>query len=133
MTNSKKQTAKQVIGKHTVDEANIPTLSVKFYRTESGNEPVREWLKDLPVDEKKAIGEEIKTVQFGWPLGMPVVRKMESALWEVRVDLVGKIARVLFTVEDSMMILLHGFMKKSEKTPLNDLKTARDRMKDLRS
>jgi phage-related protein len=106
-------------------------LKVVFYRSERGNEPVREWLKSLSPDEKRIIGEDIKTVQFGWPLGMPVVRKMEPSLWEVRSRLSGRIARVLFTVKDGMMVLLHGFIKKSDKTPLDDLALARQRLAQL--
>ena len=106
-------------------------LSVRFYRTEGGNEPVREWLKSLEQDYKKAIGEDIKTIQFGWPIGMPVVRKLEPGLWEVRSHVRDGIARTLFTVRGDMMVLLHGFVKKSTKTPPDDLETARRRMKNL--
>ncbi|MHB2246652.1 type II toxin-antitoxin system RelE/ParE family toxin [Pseudomonas fitomaticsae] len=109
-----------------------PTLSVNFFRTEAGNEPVREWLTELPRDDRKAIGTDIKTVQFGWPIGMPVVRKMEADLWEVRTDLDDTIARVLFTVKDSAMVLLHGFIKKSQKTPAVDLAIARKRKATLK-
>jgi phage-related protein len=93
---------------------------------------VRDWLKSLPFDEKRIIGEDIKTVQFGWPLGMPIVRKLEPGLWEVRSKLPDKIARVIFTVNGSKMVLLHGFIKKSEKTPQDDLKVARQRLTHLR-
>lgn len=102
-------------------------LEVVFYRTESGNEPVREWLKGLSKQDKKAIGGDIKTVQYGWPLGMPVVRKLDQGLWEVRSRLDKRIARTLFTVQGENMVLLHGFIKKSEKTPREDLQLARDR------
>ncbi|BBV97901.1 type II toxin-antitoxin system RelE/ParE family toxin [Pseudomonas monteilii] len=108
-----------------------PTLIVSFYHTEAGSEPVREWLADLPRDQKRMIGTEIKTVQIGWPIGMPVVRKLEKGLWEVRVNLVDTIARVLFTVDGSVMVLLHGFIKKSQKTPASDLETARQRKATL--
>lgn len=108
-----------------------PTLSVSFYRTEAGNEPVREWLTEIPRDHKRMIGTEIKTVQIGWPIGMPVVRKLEKGLWEVRVNLVDTIARVLFTVDGNVMVLLHGFIKKSQKTPASDLETARQRKATL--
>ena len=107
-------------------------LKVMFFRTRRGNEPVREWLKSLPLDEKRIIGEDVKTVQFGWPLGMPLVRKLETGLWEVRSNLPSGIARVLFTVEGNTMVLLHGFIKKSKKTPLNDLHLARERLGQLR-
>jgi phage-related protein len=107
-------------------------LKVFFFRSERGNEPVREWLQKLPLAEKKIIGEDIKTVQFGWPLGMPLVRKMEAGLWEVRSNLHNRIARILFTVDDNRMILLHGFIKKSEKTPAEDLALVRERLAQLR-
>ena len=106
-------------------------LGVRFYRTQSGNEPVREWLRELPKAYRTAIGEDIKTVQFGWPIGMPVVRKLETGPWEVRSRPDGGIARVVFTLCDDQMILLHGFIKKSQHTPPNDLETARNRMRQL--
>lgn len=74
-----------------------PVLEVRFFATDQGREPVRDWLKSLSPDARKAIGEDIKTVQFGWPLGMPVVRKMDTRLWEVRSTIDAGIARVLFT------------------------------------
>ena len=107
-------------------------LQVVFYRTGSGTEPVREWLKDFSRDDRKIIGEDIKTVQFGWPLGMPVVRKLAPDLWEVRIKLDNRIARVLFTTDNGLMVLLHGFIKKSQKTPEKELQIARQRMRRLR-
>ena len=103
-------------------------LKVVFYRSEAGNEPVREWLKDLPRDDKRQIGEDIKTAQLGWPLGMPLIRKIDKDLWEVRTRLTDGIARVFFTVDRDYMILLHGFVKKTQKTPQNELKTAQSRL-----
>ncbi len=77
-------------------------LEVAFFRTESGNDPVRKWLKEMPHKDRKIIGDDIKTIQFRWPLGMPLVRKMDRALWEVRSGIsYGKIARVFFTTEVS--------------------------------
>ena len=108
-----------------------PILSVVFFRTEAGTEPVREWLRELTVEDRKTIGIDIKTVQYGWPLGMPLVRKMEPGLWEVRCDIADGIARVLFSAKGGQMVLLHGFVKKSQKTPDNELKTARNRLKKL--
>jgi phage-related protein len=99
-------------------------LTVVFYRAKSGNEPVREWLKDLSREDKRKIGEDIKTAQLGWPLGMPLIRKIQKDLWEVRTTLNSGIARVFFTVDGEYMILLHGFIKKSQKTPEHELKTA---------
>lgn len=107
-------------------------LPVRFFRTGAGNEPVREWLKSLPKEEKKLIGEDIKTVQFGWPLGLPLVRKLSSGIWEVRTDLKDKISRVLFTVFKNQIILLHGFIKKTQKTPKDDLNLAITRMKQVK-
>ena len=107
-------------------------LKVVFFKTQRGNEPVREWLKSLQTDEKRVLGEDIKTAQFGWPLGMPLIRKLEPGLWEVRSNLPSGIARVLFTVEGNTMILLHGFTKKSQKTPLDDLQLARERLKQVK-
>ena len=104
-----------------------PILSVRFFRTDAGNEPVREWLTDLPREHRRLVGTDIKTVQIGWPIGMPVVRKLDTKLWEVRTDLGDTIARVIFTVVGVEMILLHGFIKKSQKTPTVDLQTAKQR------
>ncbi|MQU04702.1 type II toxin-antitoxin system RelE/ParE family toxin [Pseudomonas helleri] len=102
-------------------------LNVRFFRTDAGNEPVREWLTDLPREHRRTVGVDIKTVQLGWPIGMPVVRKLDAGLWEVRIDLGDTIARVLFTVVGCDMILLHGFIKKSQKTPASDMATAKQR------
>ncbi len=107
------------------------SLEVVFYQTESGNEPVREWLKTLSKPDKQAIGADIKTVQYGWPIGMPVVRKMEPGLWEVRCRLDRRIARILFTLKGHQMVLLHGFIKKSQKTPQGDLQLAKERKAKL--
>lgn len=99
-----------------------------FYRTEAGGEPVREWLKSLPSPEdRKRIGEDIKTVEFGWPVGMPVCRSVGSGIYEVRSDLTqNRIARVLFYFDKNVrMVLLHGFIKKTQKTPEEDLELAR--------
>lgn len=104
-------------------------LDAVFFNTGSGVEPVRDWLKGLIADQRKAIGEDIRTAQYGWPLGMPLIRKLESGLWEVRTNLRDGIARTLFTVDGNQIILLHGFIKKSQKTPLNELQTARRRLK----
>jgi phage-related protein len=89
-------------------------LGAVFYKTENGIEPVREWLKDLSKEDKKIIGEDIKTVQFGWPLGMPLVDSLGRGLWEVRAKFSGKkIARIIFFMGESTMVLLHGFIKKN--------------------
>lgn len=92
---------------------------------------MREWLKALPADERKAIGDDIRTMQFGWPLGMPLVRNLESGIWEVRARLANRIARVLFTTLEGEAVLLHGFIKKSRDTPLTELPLARRRKREL--
>ncbi len=107
-------------------------LPVVFYKSDSGREPVRVWLTSLTKREKKAIGEDIKTVQFGWPIGMPLVEKLEKDLWEIRVKLDKKIARIMFTLTDNLIVLLHGFIKKTQKIPKKDLDLARSRMKEVK-
>ncbi len=109
----------------------LPILEVRFFQTATGNEPVRDWLKALLKDDRRSIGEDIKTAQFGWPLGMPLVRKLEKNLWEIRTRINDGIARVIFTAVGNQMILLHAFVKKSQKTPKNELETARKRLKLL--
>jgi phage-related protein len=90
---------------------------------------VLRWLKSQPAAHKKAIGEDIKTVQFGWPVGMPLVEKIESNLWEVRTRVPDGVARVLYTLNGQTMVLLHGFTKKTRKIPPRELKTARSRLR----
>ncbi len=109
-----------------------PTLDVRFFKTDTGNEPVREWLRSLSATEKKTIGEDVKTVQFGWPLGMPLVAHISGDIWEVRIRLETRIARILFALDGNMMVLLHGFIKKQQKTPKPDLDLAKERLKQLR-
>jgi phage-related protein len=106
-------------------------LEVVFFRSTSGGEPVRDWLKALDQSSRKSIGEDIKTVQFGWPLGMPLVKKIDADLWEVRSQLNRRTARVIFTVQSDYMVLLHAFIRKSQKTPPADLNTARKRLAQL--
>ena len=106
-------------------------LEVRFFKTETGAEPTREWLKSLPKDEKKLIGKDIKTVQYGWPIGMPLVKKLCKGIWEIRTNLKSRISRVLFTLLGDQIFLLHGFIKKTEKTPKDDLGLAIKRMKQL--
>ena len=105
-------------------------LPACFYRSEGGREPVREWLRELDPGARKIIGEDIKDVEFAWPIGMPLVRPLGRGLWEVRSRIGGgRIARVLFCVDEGEMVLLHGFVKKSEKTPKKDIDLALGRKK----
>jgi phage-related protein len=108
----------------------LKRLPARFYRLDGGREPVREWLKKLGPDDRRIIGEDIKDVEFAWPMGMPLVRSLGDGLWEVRSSLHGgKIARVIFTVAQGSMVLLHGFIKKTQKTPKQDLDLALKRKK----
>ena len=95
-------------------------LPAVFFQTEIGREPVREWLKALPKEERRIIGEDIMTEQFRWPLGMPLVDNLGSGIWEIRSRLANRIARTLFFVHEGEIILLHGFIKKTRKTPTED-------------
>jgi phage-related protein len=100
-----------------------------FFRTEAGGEPVRDWLKSLPSrEDRKRIGEDVKTVEFGWPIGMPVCRPLGDGIYGVRTSLAQNgIARVLFYIDQKdRMVLLHGFIKKTRKTPDEDLTLARN-------
>ena len=117
----------------TPDASKLSCLIVRFFRESTGSEPVRDWLKRLPVEEKREIGSDIKTVQFGWPIGMPVVDHIDGDVWEVRTRLSTRIARVLFVLDGNVMVLLHGFIKKERKTPKADLDIAKQRLKKLRS
>jgi len=109
-----------------------PILDVYFFETDTNNEPVREWLRKLKAIDKKAIGEDLKTIQFGWPLGMPLARHIDGDIWELRCKLSDGIARVLFVLDGNAMILIHAFVKKQQKTPRPDLDLARSRVKQLR-
>ena len=88
-------------------------IAVKFFRTDAENEPVRNWLKSLPKEDRKRIGEDILTVQYRWPAGKPLVDNLGDQLWEVRSHLKNTIARTLFTIHHQEMVLLHGFIKKT--------------------
>lgn len=107
---------------------SIHKLEVVFYQTDTGSEPVRDWLKSLSIDDKRIIGEDIKTVQFGWPLGIPLVDSLNHGLWEVRSRLsAGRIARIIFFMDENAMVIVNGFMKKSCKTPKDILEISRKR------
>ena len=115
-------------------EKALKRLPARFYRLDSGREPVREWLKGLDEADRRIIGEDIKDVEFAWPIGMPLVRSLGRDLLEVRSSLPhGRIARVIFCVEPDCMVLLHGFMKKTQKTPQQDIDLALKRKKGIRT
>jgi len=104
-------------------------LNVVFFKTEAGNEPVREWLRGLSKDDCKVIGTDILTVQYAWPVGKPLVDNLGDGIWEVRSRLDNRIARTLFAVVDEEIVLLHGFIKKQQRTPPDELDLAKKRKK----
>jgi len=113
-------------------DAPVKRLVARFFRQPNGGEPVREWLLDLPREDRRRIGADIATVEFGWPVGMPTCRPMGSGLWEVRTDLLDRrTARVLFCIVGGQMILLHGFVKKDRKAPRPEVNLARKRMDEV--
>jgi len=105
-------------------------LNVVFYQTNVGNEPVRQWLKSLPAVERKAIGADILSVQYVWPVGKPLVDNLGDGIWEIRSRLANRIARTLFAVIDEEIVLLHGFIKKQQRTPPDELALAKKRKKE---
>jgi phage-related protein len=115
--------------------AERPTpIPLVFWKSAGGREPVREWLSDLPRQDKRTVGRDIAKVQFGWPIGMPLCRSLAGGLWEVRSSLASKReARVLIAFHDGVLVALHAFIKKGQKTPSGDLTMARDRLKELQA
>lgn len=110
---------------------SIPAV---FWRSAAGREPVREWLRQLSAGDRQTIGDDLRKVQFGWPIGMPLVRKLAADLWELRTSLSSnREARLLFTAGDGQIVILHGFMKKSQKTPAHELNVALRRRQELES
>jgi phage-related protein len=108
-------------------------LPAAFYRSVSGAEPVRDWLKALPATDRRLLGYDIGLVEFGWPLGMPLCRPLGAGLWEIRSSLEGnRIARVIFCMTDGRMVLLHAFIKKTQKVPKADLDLARARQNEVK-
>ncbi|MFM9899937.1 MAG: type II toxin-antitoxin system RelE/ParE family toxin [Polaromonas sp.] len=108
----------------------IPAI---FYRSASGLEPVREWLKALDKADRQVIGEDIAYVQYKWPIGKPRVDHLQGSVWEVRSNIGNRIARVLFAVEKSEMILLHAFIKKTQRTNPSDIELANKRLKEWKN
>ena len=107
-------------------------IPVAFYRTGEGNEPAREFLKSLSRDDRREIGADLHTLQSDWPIGMPLVRSLGKGLWELRSALDGRIARMLFCFHERQIVVLHGFIKKSQSTPQAELSLALKRMKEVR-
>lgn len=108
----------------------LKKIPAVFFRTAQGAEPVRDFLLALPREDRRILGADIATVEYGWPVGKPTCAPLGLGLWEVRSTLTtNRIARVIFTLHDSQMVLLHAFIKKTQKTPPADLEIARKRMK----
>jgi phage-related protein len=107
-------------------------ITGRFYATATGRRPVREWLLALSKDDRRIIGRDMQKVEFGWPMGMPYCRPLDHGLWEVRSDLPGgRIARVIFCIMGREMVLLHGFEKKSQRTPPHDIALAFKRKREI--
>lgn len=115
-------------------DEHLTQIPIAFYRTSTGVEPVRDWLKTLPDNDRRTIGIDLATVQVGWPVGMPLCRSLGSGLWEVRSNLPSRrIARILFCVHEGRIGIVHGFIKKTQKTPQDDIELARKRIKEMTS
>ena len=115
-------------------EARVIEIPVVFYRSPASVEPVRDWLRGLPEGDKRTIGADLALVQVGWPVGMPLCRPLSGGLWEVRSDLPSRrIARLLFFVHENRIGVVHGFIKKTQKTPPDDLELARKRMQEMKA
>jgi len=113
---------------------DLKKVPARFYRSSSGREPVREWLKALDSGDRQAIGQDIATVEYGWPVGMPVCRPLGAGLWEVRSTLPShRIARMMFMLAQGNLVLLHGFIKKTQETPKVEMAIARQRMREVLS
>jgi phage-related protein len=109
-----------------------PEVPIRFYRSSTGREPVLEWLRGLDREDRRAIGLDLMRVQFGWPIGMPLVRSLKDGLWEVRSSLPSrKIARLILCFHHQTLVVLHGFIKKTQTTPAEELDLAKRRMKEV--
>ena len=107
-------------------------LPVIFYATSAGREPVREWLRALDRDDRREIGADVLAVQQGWPLWLPLCRSLGNGLWEVRSSLPShRIARLIFAIDDNTIVLLNGFIKKTQKTPAAEIELALKRLKEM--
>lgn len=107
-------------------------VAAAFYQLPSGREPVREWLKALPEADRRTIGNDIATLEWGWPIGMPLCKSLKHGLWEIRSNLESRrIARVIFCIAAQRIVLLHGFIKKTQKTPDECIALAQKRKKEI--
>jgi phage-related protein len=112
----------------------LKPIPLAFWRSASGREPVRDWLSELPRDDRRTIGRDIAKVQLGWPVGLPLCRALSGGLWEVRSSLPSKReGRVFFGFHDGMLIALHAIIKKARKAPAEELGLAKQRLKEVQS
>ena len=110
----------------------LNAIPLEFWRSANGNEPVREWLKGLPAADRAVIGSDLRQVQFGWPIGMPLVRSMKEGIWELRSSLPSRReVRLIFAVDEEIILVLHGFIKKTQRTPPAEIALARKRLKEM--
>ena len=117
-----------MVGKH------LKEIPVVFYRTATGVEPVRDWLRSLPEEDRRTVGIDLATIQVGWPVGMPLCRSLGEGLWEVRCRLPShRTARILFFVHGGRIGIVNGFIKKTPKTPPDEIELSRKRMKEMTS
>jgi phage-related protein len=123
-----------VYSDHDCRGPTLKKLPAYFYRSRTGQEPVREWLRTLSEEDRRILGRDIAIVEFGWPVGMPICRPLGGGLWEVRSNLTGnRIAQVLFCLARGQLVLLHGFVKKSQTAPQGELELARRRQREVES
>lgn len=113
-------------------ELKSPYIIVFFEEIGSGKEPVRDWIKNLTKRDMKIVGHDLMVLQYNWPLGMPLVKNLGKGLWELRTTLTNRIARILFVQKKDKIILLHAFIKKTQKTPDNEIEIAHRRLKEIK-
>lgn len=112
--------------------SGLKRLPLQFWRSSAGREPTRDWFRQLDRDDRAVVGDDLRRIQFGWPVGMPLVRPLSGGLWELRSSFRSKReALVLFAVDAERIAVLHGFIKKTQKTPPRDLALARKRLKEM--
>ena len=116
-----------------MEEKSQKDFEVVFFETASGKQPVREFIWGLTKEDKKEVGADIRTVQAGFPMGLPLVKKIDSGVWEIRSTIRDGICRVFFTVTGEKIVLLHAYLKKTQKIPPKELDIVKERLKELRN
>jgi phage-related protein len=110
----------------------VGRIPVVFYQTATGREVVRDWLRNLDQRDRNVVGRDLMRLQYRWPVGMPLCRALGDGLWEVRSELTSnRIARILFSIRDGRVLVLHGFVKKTRRTPDDHLTLARRRDREF--